>query len=222
MQYAARSVLAQFRHAATVPLNVFMKESAFQIVLATRNPGKVAEMQALLAGLPVTLLAASALEGAPDVEEDAPTLEGNARKKARALHAFTGLPALADDTGLEVDALGGRPGVHAARYAGPACDAAANRALLRRELAGAANRTARFRTVIAFAEAETVQYFEGVCTGHILEEERGDGGFGYDALFVPDGQTRTFAQLSPPEKNAISHRGRALRAFAAYLHGRLS
>ena len=192
-----------------------------EIVLATRNPGKVAEMEALLAGLPVTLLAASAIDGAPEVEEDAPTLEGNAGKKARALHTFTGLPALADDTGLEVEALGGRPGVHAARYAGPARDAAANRALLRHELADATKRTAQFRTVIAFAEAETIQYFEGVCAGRILDEERGTGGFGYDALFVPDGHTHTFAELSPPEKNAISHRGRALRAFAAYLHERL-
>ena len=132
------------------------------------------------------------------------------------------MPALADDTGLEVDALGGRPGVHAARYAGPACDAVANRALLRRELAGVANRAAQFRTIIAFAEAGAVRYFEGVCKGRILDEERGTGGFGYDPLFVPDGEARTFAELSPDEKNAISHRGRALRAFAAYLHERLS
>ena len=199
-----------------------MVESTLEIVLATRNPGKVAEMRALLTGLPVALHAASSIDGAPDVEEDAPTLEGNARKKAEALYAFTGLPALADDTGLEVEALGGRPGVHAARYAGPACDAVANRALLRRELAGIANRAAQFRTVIAFADGETVRFFEGVCRGRILDEERGAGGFGYDPLFVPDGETRTFAELSPDEKNAISHRGRALRSFAAYLHERLS
>ena len=199
-----------------------MDDPTLEIILATRNPGKVAEMRALLADLPVALRAASDLDGAPEVEEDAPTLEGNAGKKARALHAFTGLPALADDTGLEVNALGGRPGVHAARYAGPACDAVANRALLRRELTGAADRTAQFRTVIAFIEDADVHYFEGVCEGRILDEERGSGGFGYDPLFVPDGQTRTFAELSPDEKNAISHRGRALRAFAAYLHERLS
>ena len=197
-------------------------EPALEIVLATRNPGKVDEIRALLAGLPVALRAASALEGAPDVEEDAPTLEGNARKKAEAFYAYTGLPALADDTGLEVAALGGRPGVHAARYAGPACDAVANRALLRRELAGVANRAAQFRTVIAFAEAGTVRFFEGVCRGRILDQERGAGGFGYDALFVPDGETRSFAELSPPEKNVLSHRGRALRKFAAYLRERLS
>lgn len=193
-----------------------------QIVLATHNPGKVTEIRALLADVPVALVTASDLDGAPDVDEDAPTLEGNARKKAWALHTHTGLPALADDTGLEVEALGGRPGVHSARYAGPAARDAANRALLRREMAGVANRAARFRVVLAFVEAGTVRYFEGVCQGRLLDEERGDGGFGYDALFVPDGETRTFAELSPSEKNALSHRARALRDFAAYLRERFS
>ncbi len=197
-------------------------EPPLTIILATRNPGKVAEIRALLAEVPVELLAAADVKGAPDVDEDAPTLEGNAGKKARALHTHTGLPALADDTGLEVDALGGRPGVHSARYAGPAATDAANRARLRRDLAGASDRAAQFRTVVAFAEAETVQYFEGVCKGRLLDEERGDGGFGYDALFVPDGETRTFAELTPAEKNALSHRGRALRAFAEYLQERFS
>ena len=195
---------------------------AFIIVLATRNPGKVAEIRALLADVPVQLLAAADIEGAPDVDEDAPTLEGNASKKARVLHAHTGLPALADDTGLEVDALGGRPGVHSARYAGPATTDAANRARLRRDLAGASGRAAQFRTVVAFAEAGTVRYFEGVCKGHILDEERGAGVFGYDALFVPEGESRTFAELTPAEKNALSHRGHALRKFVAYLRERFS
>lgn len=199
-----------------------MKSTGFKVVLATHNAGKVAEMRALLAGLPVTLLPASAIDGAPDVEEDAPTLEGNAEKKARALYAHTSLPALADDTGLEVDALDGRPGVYSARYAGPGCTPADNRALLRHELAGATTRTAQFRTVIAFVEDGAVRFFDGVCQGHILDEERGTGGFGYDALFVPEGHTQTFAELHPDEKNAISHRGRALRAFAAYLGERFS
>ncbi len=197
-------------------------EPPLTIVLATRNPGKVAEIRALLADVPVQLLAAADIEGAPDVDEDAPTLEGNASKKARVLHVHTGLPALADDTGLEVDALGGRPGVHSARYAGPAATDAANRARLRRDLAGVSDRTAQFRTVVAFAEAETVRYFEGVCKGRILDQERGDGGFGYDALFVPEGESRTFAELTPAEKNALSHRGHALRKFAAYLRERFS
>ena len=197
-------------------------EPPLTIILATRNPGKVAEIRALLANVPVQLLAAADVEGTPDVDEDAPTLEGNASKKARVLHAHTGLPALADDTGLEVDALGGRPGVHSARYAGPAATDAANRARLCRDLAGASNRAAQFRTVVAFAEAGTVRYFEGVCKGRLLDEERGTGGFGYDALFVPDGETRTFAELTPAKKNALSHRGRVLRAFAEYLQERFS
>ena len=196
-----------------------MKEP-MEIVLATRNPGKVRELRALLARLPVTLRTAASFAGAPEVVEDAPTLEGNARKKALALHRHTGLPALADDTGLEVTALGGRPGVHSARFAGPDADDAANRAKLLRDLAGAADRSARFRTVVAFVEDDEVRLFEGVCPGRILEEERGAGGFGYDALFVPEGETRTFAELTQEEKNAVSHRGRALRKLAAYLRER--
>ena len=193
-----------------------------QLVLATRNQGKVAEMRALLGGLPIRLLSAAELPGAPDVEEDAPDLEGNARKKAEALHAHTGLPALADDTGLEVEALDGRPGVHSARFAGPGADDAANRARLLEELGSQTHRAAQFRTVIALAEADGVRHFEGVCRGRIIAEERGTGGFGYDALFVPEGETRTFAELSKHEKNAISHRGRALRQVAAYLRDRLT
>jgi XTP/dITP diphosphohydrolase len=203
--------------------------SPLTIVLATRNPGKLAELRALLAGLPVELVSAAEISGAPDVEEDAPTLEGNARKKAEALHAHAALPALADDTGLEVDALGGAPGVRSARFAGPYADPAsspgqadaANRARLLRDLDGAPNRTARFRTVLAFADGADVRFFEGVCEGQITEAERGDGGFGYDALFQPEGELRTFAEMPAEAKNAVSHRGRALRAFADFLHERL-
>ena len=199
-----------------------MSQKPLTLILATRNPGKVIEMRALLADLPVVLRAASDVVGAPGIDEDAPTLAGNAAKKALALHNHTGLPALADDTGLEVEALDGRPGVHSARYAGPSADDAANRALLRQELTGVSNRAARFRTVIAFAEEGTVRYFEGICTGRLLTEERGTGGFGYDPLFVPDRETRSFAELSPETKNAISHRARALYTFAAYLQERFS
>ena len=191
------------------------------IVLATRNPGKVAELRALLASLPVELVSAAEVVGAPEVGEDAPTLEGNARKKAEALHVHSDLPALADDTGLEVDALGGAPGVRSARFAGPDADDAANRARLLRDLDGAADRAARFRTVLAFADGEDVRFFEGVCEGQITDAERGDGGFGYDALFRPEGEARTFAEMPAEAKNAVSHRGRALRAFAAFLHERL-
>lgn len=178
-------------------------------------------MRGLLKTVGVKLLAADDVDGAPVVEEDAPDLQGNARKKALALHEHTGLPALADDTGLEVTALGGAPGVHSARYAGAEADDAANRARLVDELAGADDRSAQFRTVVAFAEEGRVRYFEGVCRGRIIEEERGSGGFGYDALFVPEGRGRTFAEMSDAEKNAISHRGRALRALADFLRARL-
>jgi len=192
-------------------------DPSLTLVLATRNPGKVAELAAALEGLPVTLVSAAEV-GAPEVEEDAGTLRGNAEKKARALHAHTGLPALADDTGLEVDALDGAPGVFSSRYAGPEGDDAANRRKLLADLAGAPARTARFRTVLAFADGAGVRFFDGVCEGVIAAEEAGAGGFGYDALFRPsEGDGRTFAEMTAAEKNRISHRGRAVEAFAAFL-----
>ena len=193
-----------------------------RIVLATRNLGKVAELRALLADLPVELVSAAEIAGAPDVEEDAPTLEGNAEKKARALWKHAGLPSLADDTGLEVDALDGAPGVYSARFAGPEADATANRVRLLADLSGVDDRSARFRTVLAFAESDEVHFFDGVCDGAITTAERGVGGFGYDALFQPDGETRTFAEMPAEAKNRISHRGRALHHFAAFLRKRLS
>ena len=191
-----------------------------RLVLATRNPGKVAELQARLGPLRVDLVSAADL-GAPEVVEDADTLRGNADKKARALARHTGLPALADDTGLEVDALGGAPGVYSARFAGPDADDVANRHKLIADLDGVADRAARFRTVLVFVDRDgQALAFDGVCEGVITEGEVGDGGFGYDALFRPaDGDGRTFAQMSTAEKNRISHRGRALDAFVAWLAG---
>ena len=187
-----------------------------RLVLATRNPGKVAELAARLDGLGVTLVTAAGLD-APEVEEDADTLAGNATKKAQALWDHAATPALADDTGLEVDALGGAPGVYSARFAGPDADAGANRRKLLADLAGADDRTARFRTVLAYADADGVRTFDGVCEGAVTTEEAGDAGFGYDSVFVPDdGDGRTFAQMTVPEKNRISHRGRALDAFVAW------
>ncbi len=197
--------------------NVHPMKHTFELVLATRNPGKISEIRALLADLPVVLHAADDFPDAPEVDEDAPTLEGNARKKAVALRDHTGHPALGDDTGLEVTALDGRPGVYSARYAGPNCDPAANRVRLREEMADAADRSAQFRTVVALALEDQVHYFEGICRGHICEAERGSSGFGYDALFVPEGHTRTFAELTAEEKNAVSHRGRALRNMSVLL-----
>ncbi|HEX7071926.1 MAG TPA: RdgB/HAM1 family non-canonical purine NTP pyrophosphatase [Rhodothermales bacterium] len=193
-----------------------------KIVLATGNAGKLRELAALLADLPVDLVSQSDVPGASPVEEDQPTLHGNARKKAWSLHELTGLPSLADDTGLEVDALGGAPGVRSARFAGDGADDAANRALLLNRLADASDRQARFRTVVAFAVDGEVVYFEGTCEGTIGHEERGAGGFGYDALFVPNGYMQTFAEMSDVEKNRISHRGRALQRVRAYLSARLA
>ncbi len=192
-----------------------METDPTPLVLATRNPGKVEELAERL-GARFRLVSAADVPGAPDVDETAATLAGNAMLKAVALHAHTGLPALADDTGLLVDALGGAPGVHSARFAGPDADAAANRARLVEDLDGVANRTARFETVLALATDQGVRLFTGVCTGRILEAPRGQGGFGYDALFVPDdGDGRAFAEMTTAEKNRISHRARALDAFAA-------
>ncbi len=199
-------------------------QPSFTIVLATRNPGKVAEMRDLLRGLGkrVRLVSADALDASPDVEEDAPTLEGNARKKAMAFYRYTGRPALADDTGLEVDALDGAPGVYTARFAGPDATPADNNAKLLDALGGKDSRRARFRTVVAFVDADgDVHTFEGVCEGRIAPAPRGSGGFGYDPVFVPEGETRTFAEMSPAEKNAISHRKQALHKFAAFLRARL-
>ena len=191
------------------------------LVLATRNPGKVAELAARLDGLGVRLVSAADVPGAPDVEETEDTLQGNAALKATALHAHAGLPALADDTGLLVDALGGAPGVYSARYAGPEADDEANRARLLADLDGAVDRAARFETVLAFATGDGVRLFTGVCTGRITTDERGTGGFGYDALFVPDdGDGRTFAEMTREEKGRISHRARALDAFVAAMAGR--
>lgn len=192
-----------------------------KIVLATRNPGKIREMRTLLEDLPVELLSIDDLEDIPQIDEDADTLEGNALKKAETLHRVTGLPSLADDTGLEVEALEGRPGVHSARFAGAGATDAANRRHLLASLDGTKDRSARFRTVIAYLDEDGMHYFEGLCRGTIISEERGSGGFGYDPIFQPEESERTFAELSAEEKNAISHRGRALREFISYLRGRI-
>jgi XTP/dITP diphosphohydrolase len=190
-----------------------------RLVLATANPGKVVEIEGLL-GERVELVPRPA--GVPDVVEDADTLEGNARLKAVALVAATGLPAVADDTGLEVETLGGAPGVRSARYAGEEGDAVRNVAKLLAELAARpdpADRRARFRTVALVRWPDGRELVaEGLVEGTIAFERAGDGGFGYDPVFVPDGAGgRTFAELTLAEKQAISHRGRAFRALADLL-----
>lgn len=188
-----------------------------KIVLATGNPGKVAELARLLEGIRIELIPLSEVQNPPAVVEDQSTFRGNARKKAHELYLHTGLPALADDSGLEVQALGGEPGVHSARFAGPDADDAANRRRLLERMAEISDRSARFRTVIALASDDEVVYFEGTCNGQILEKERGSGGFGYDSLFLPEGLELSFAEMDADAKNATSHRGRAVRTLSAYL-----
>ena len=185
-----------------------------KLLVSTRNPHKLREITAIMEFTGVELVSLAAFPDAPEVDEDRETLEGNAIKKACELQAFTGLPTLADDTGLEVMALDGAPGVRSARFAGEDADDAANRALLLERLEDADDRRARFRTVIALCTAAGTHTFEGTCPGTIIREERGEKGFGYDPIFQPEGHGITFAQMSDNEKNAISHRGRALKAFA--------
>ncbi len=186
------------------------------LVCATANPGKVAELRAIL-GDRVELLARPAAAG--DVVEDAGSLVGNARLKAAAVAAVAGGPAVADDTGLEVAALGGAPGVDTATFAGPGATDAANRTALLAALARRDDRRARFRTVamVVWPDGREL-YAEGTCDGEIAPGERGERGFGYDAVFVPtEGDGRTFAEMSAADKHALSHRGRAFAALLAAL-----
>jgi XTP/dITP diphosphohydrolase len=183
-----------------------------QLVCASANPDKVAEIQRLLDGV-VDLLPRPA--HVPDVVEDAGSLLGNARLKAAALCAATGMPAVADDTGLEVDALDGAPGVDAAHYAGEGCTYAENRSKLLAQMAGMSDRRAAFKTIAIVVWPDGSElHVEGVCPGVITTEERGEIGFGYDSVFQPDeGGGTTFAEMGVEAKNAISHRGRAFRAL---------
>lgn len=187
------------------------------VVVASKNPDKIAELEAVLAGFDPPITVVRDLEW-PDVEETEPTLEGNAVLKAAAVVRATGHAAIADDTGLEVDALGGEPGVQTARYAGPGASYTDNVARLLEELAGVDHRSGRFRTVIALADPDgTVVVVEGVLEGSIARQPRGEGGFGYDPVFEVHG--RTLAEIPIEEKNRISHRARALHALEASLPG---
>ena len=190
-----------------------------KIVFATNNVHKLREVSQTL-GEDFTLVTPRECGVTEDIPENEATLEGNALAKARYIRSRTGLDCFADDTGLEVEALGGEPGVHSARYATDGHDDAANKRLLLERLAGKENRRARFRTAIALIDADGEHIFEGVVEGRIAREERGADGFGYDPLFVPDGCDRTFAEMSADEKNAVSHRGRAVRLLAEYLQNR--
>ena len=180
-----------------------------RIVCASANPHKVEELARLLPSW-VDLVARPSDIG--DIDEDAPTLEGNAIIKAVEIANHASEWAISDDTGLEVEALNGAPGVRSARFAGEHATDAENRALLLAKLDGVTNRSARFRTVVALVSSKgDIHFVGGECRGTIAESERGDSGFGYDALFIPkDGDGRTFAEMTGAEKDAVSHRGRAL------------
>ncbi len=194
-----------------------------RLLLATRNRDKVEEIREALAGLEIDLLTVDELGPLPEVIEDQETLKGNAIKKAATLASLSGLLSLADDTGLEVDALNGAPGVYSSRYSGENATYAENVTRLLRELEGVlpAERTARFRCVIAIADARGVETVDGVCEGLIIDEPRGSGGFGYDPVFMVPDTGKTMAELSMAEKNRISHRGRALARMRVVLEKRL-
>ena len=187
------------------------------LVFATHNLHKLREVRDMLPTGEMELVELTDLGQTAPLPETADTLQGNALQKARFVKAHYGYDCFADDTGLEVEALGGAPGVYSARYAGEDCDSAANVRKLLAALADAPNRRARFRTVIALVMDGREHLFEGVVTGRIATEGHGAGGFGYDPVFVPDGYDRSFAELSADEKNAISHRGRAVRQLVEFL-----
>lgn len=190
-----------------------------KIVFATHNAHKVSEVQAVL-GSEYQLVTATEAGITEEIPETQPTIEGNALQKARYVYEHTGLNCFADDTGLEVEALNGAPGVYSARYAGEHVSYADNNVLLLKNLAGCENRKARFRTVIALIVDGKEYLFEGRVEGTIVTEPHGEGGFGYDPLFVPEGSQLTFAEMSSEAKNKISHRGRAVAKLVAFLHGK--
>lgn len=187
-----------------------------KIVFATNNAHKLAEVGAVL-GDNYELVTLREVDITEDIPETGATLEENASLKAHYVYERTGLDCFADDTGLEVEALGGAPGVHSARYATDGHDYKANNRKLLAELQGTDNRRARFRTVISIIRGGVEQQVEGIVEGCIATEESGCEGFGYDPLFVPDGYDKTFAEMTAEEKNAISHRGRAVAALVEIL-----
>jgi XTP/dITP diphosphohydrolase len=197
-----------------------------KLLVATGNPAKRRELEALLKGLPVTVLSRAGFPDAPEVVEDGATLEENAAKKARETARACGVHAVADDSGLFVDALDGRPGVRSARYAGPAPTPARLCRKLLAEMDGVppGQRSAHFRCCIAMADAEgrVLLRAEGRCDGIITDSMRGSGGFGYDPVFLCEPAGLTFAEMSPKQKNAVSHRGRALAEFRERLEGFLA
>jgi XTP/dITP diphosphohydrolase len=187
-----------------------------QIVAATNNQHKISEIRPLLEP-DFRILSLGDIGCHEELPETSDTLEGNSFQKAHYVFEKAGLPCFADDTGLEVEALNGAPGVFSARYAGPGKQSADNIDLLLKNLLGKGDRNARFRTVITLMGVDGVQVFNGTVYGKILSEPRGDGGFGYDPVFQPDGLSKSMAEMTLQEKNAISHRAMAIQKLVAYL-----
>lgn len=187
-----------------------------QLIFATHNSNKLAEAREILRDY-YEVVGLSELGFHDEIPETASTIHGNAALKAQAIWDRFGLPCFSDDTGLMVDALDGEPGVYSARYAGPEANAEANMKKLLHKLGDATHRTARFVTVIAFIRDGVLHPFIGEVEGTIVRDPRGDAGFGYDPIFQPLQSDLTFAQMKPEEKHALSHRGRALKKFLAYL-----
>lgn len=187
------------------------------IVFATNNQNKLREIRDIV-GSKYNILSLSDINCHEDIPETADTIEGNALLKARFVKEKYGYDCFADDTGLEVEALDNRPGVYSARFAGEDCNSENNITKLLSELEGIGNRKARFRTVIALIKGDTEEEFEGVIYGNISHERHGEGGFGYDKVFVPENYEKTFAEMLPEEKNSISHRAKATRLLIEYLN----
>jgi len=190
------------------------------IVFATRNPNKVQEVSQLLSKQ-VEILSLEDINCEEVLPETRPTIKGNALEKAQFVRENYQVDCFSEDSGLEVDALDGEPGVYSARYAGPAHDDEANMSLLLANLKGVDEREACFRTVIALILDGKEHTFEGTAKGHIIHHKKGHNGFGYDPIFMPEGYNRTFAQMSPEEKNEISHRGIAVRKLIDFLEQKL-
>ena len=190
-----------------------------KIIFATHNAHKLEEVSAMVKYF-VNVLGLSELRFFEDIPETADTLQGNALQKVHFVKEKLGYDCFADDTGLEVDALNGAPGVFSARYAGEPSNSEKNIDKLLDALKNSDNRTAQFKTVIALLQGTDIHYFDGIIRGKIATERHGKGGFGYDAVFIPDGYNKTFAELSPEEKNSISHRGLAVKKLVKFLKNR--
>lgn len=189
---------------------------SIEIVFCTGNPNKVEEIKAISPKWLIwKSLADITWEG--DIPETRNSIEGNSAQKAETIYAFSRLNCLAEDTGLEVEALGGAPGVYSARYAGEPVSADRNMEKLLSKLEGENNRTARFKTVITLILNDKQTQFEGICEGEIIKSRRGEGGFGYDPIFIPNGSEKTFGEMTLEEKQTFSHRAKAFRQMMTYL-----